>query len=192
MDFKADMVSYINKEIATLKSLNLDEINDAINAILDARERGGTVYTMGNGGSAATASHMVCDFAKGVSDSLGGKKFRFECLSDNTPIMMAIANDFSYEEIFVYQLRGKLDSHDLVIGISGSGNSENVLKAVRYAKEMGVPTIGITGYDGGELIKLTDYHMHVNIDDMQISEDVHMIFDHMLMRVLSNQSISIN
>lgn len=186
-DFKADMQKYIATEIETLRALNLEEINEAINAILAARERGGTIYTMGNGGSAATASHMVCDFAKGVSDALGGKKFCFECLSDNTPIVMAIANDLCYEEVFVYQLRGKLKPEDLVIGISGSGNSENVLRAVRYAKELGVPTIGITGYSGGKLRELADYRMHVNIDDMQIAEDIHMIFDHMLMRVLSAQ-----
>ena len=184
MDFKAEMQKYIETEIRTLEALDLDEINEAVNAILAARERGGTIYTMGNGGSAATASHMVCDFAKGASEMLGGKKFCFECLCDNTPIVMAIANDISYEEVFAFQLRGKLKPEDLVIGISGSGNSENVLRAVRYAKEQGVPVIGITGYGGGKLRELADYRMHVNIDDMQIAEDIHMMFDHMLLRVL--------
>lgn len=184
MDFKADMTAYLEKEMETLRALNLDEINEAINAIVAARERGGTIYTMGNGGSAATASHMTGDFNKGVNEVLPGKRFRFECLSDNTPAMMAIANDFCYEEIFVYQLRNKLKPEDLVIGISGSGNSENVVRAMHYAKEKGVPTIGITGYDGGKVRELADYRMHVNIDDMQIAEDVHMIFDHMLMRVM--------
>lgn len=187
LDFKADMRKYIATEIKTLQALDLEEINEAINAILAARERGGTIYTMGNGGSAATASHMVCDFAKGASDALGGKKFCFECLSDNTPIVMAIANDLCYEEIFAYQLRGKLKPGDLVIGISGSGNSENVLRAVRYAKEMGVQTIGVTGYAGGKLKDLVDYRMHVDIDDMQIAEDVHMMFDHMLLRVMEGE-----
>ena len=140
---------------------------------------------MGNGGSAATASHMVCDFAKGASDVLGGKKFCFECLNDNTPIIMAIANDLCYEEVFAHQLRGKLRPEDLVIGISGSGNSENVLRAVQYAKAMGVPTIGVTGYSGGKLKAMADYIMHVDIDDMQVAEDLHMMFDHMLMRVIS-------
>lgn len=185
MDFKFAMQKYITTEIETLQKLNLEEINEAINAIVAARERRGTIYTMGNGGSAATASHMVCDFAKGTSEALGGEKFCFECLSDNTPIMMAVANDFGYEEIFVYQLRGRLRPEDLVIAISGSGNSENVLRAARYARELGVPIIGITGYSGGKLKELADYHMHVDIDDMQIAEDIHMIFDHMLMRVLS-------
>lgn len=188
IDFRENMLSYIDKEIRTLQSLDLAEINRAVNAILEVRERGGIIYTMGNGGSAATASHMVCDLAKGTSEALGGKRFRVECLSDNTPIMMAIANDFCYEEVFVYQLRGQLKPEDLVIGISGSGNSENVLRAIRYAKELGTPTIGITGYSGGKLRKLSDYSMHVDIDDMQIVEDVHMIFDHMMMRIIGEKA----
>lgn len=184
IDFKENMRRYIETEIDVLRNLDLDELNDAVNAIMDARARGGTIYTMGNGGSAATASHMVCDFAKGASDELGGKKFKFECLCDNTPIVMAIANDISYEDVFVYQLRGKLTPEDLVIAISGSGNSENVIRAVKYAKELGTPVVALTGYSGGKLRVLADYRMHVNIDDMQIAEDVHMMFDHMMMRVI--------
>ncbi len=186
VDFKPAMKNYFETEIQTIKNLNLEELNQAINAILDVRSRGGRIYTMGNGGSAATASHMVCDFAKGTTEEFGGEKFLFECLCDNTPIIMAIANDLSYDDIFVYQLRGKLKPEDLVIAISGSGNSENVIRAVQYAKEIGTPIIGITGYSGGRLMQLADYNMHVNIDDMQITEDVHMIFDHMMMRVLGN------
>lgn len=184
VDFKPAMKTYFETEIQTIQNLDLEELNQAINAILEARNRGGTIYTMGNGGSAATASHMVCDFAKGATEELDGKKFLFECLCDNTPIIMAIANDFSYDDIFVYQLRGKLKQEDLVIGISGSGNSENVVRAVEYANETGTKVIAITGYSGGRLIELADYKMHVNVDDMQVAEDIHMIFDHMIMRVL--------
>lgn len=186
-DFRKNMRLYIATEIQTLQMLDLDEINRAANAILEARERGGTIYTMGNGGSGATASHMVCDFAKCASEELGGKKFCFECLCDNTPIVMAIANDISYEDVFVFQLRGKLRPEDLVIGISGSGNSKNVLRAIQYAKEIGAPTIGITGYSGGRLKELADYSMHVPIDNMQIAEDIHMMFDHMLLRVMAGE-----
>lgn len=187
IDFRQAMKKYLDKEIQAIQGLDFDEINYAINAILDVRDNGGAIYTMGNGGSAATASHMVCDFAKGASECLGGKKFCFECLCDNTPIVMAIANDISYENVFVYQLKGKLKENDLVIGISGSGNSENVIRAAKYAKEQGVKVIGITGYSGGKLKELSDYIMHVNVDDMQIAEDIHMIFDHMMLRVMSNE-----
>ena len=184
-DFTANIERYIEKETEVLKKLDVEALNEAVNAILATRERGGTIYTLGNGGSAATASHMVCDLAKGCSEALGGAKFQVECLCDNTPILMAIANDYCYEDIFVRQLQDKLRAEDLVIAISGSGNSENVVRAVEYAKEVGAPVLGVTGYSGGRVKQLSDYAMHADIDDMQISEDVHMIFDHMIMRVLA-------
>ena len=184
IDFKQQMANYIEEEIRVTKTLNLDEINEAVNAIVDCRNRGGIVYTMGNGGSASTASHFVCDFSKGLSEEVGGKKFIFECLSDNVASMMAIANDFSYDEIFKYQLERRLTPDDLIIAISGSGNSMNVIKAVEYAKKLGVKVIGITGYEGGKLKEYADYKMHVGIEDMQIVEDIHMMFDHMLMRAI--------
>ncbi|MCC8106384.1 MAG: SIS domain-containing protein [Clostridiales bacterium] len=109
----------------------------------------------------------------------------FECFCDNTPIVMAIANDFSYDDIFAYQLREKLKSNNFVIGISGSGNSENVIRIVEYAKGTGIQVIGITGNSGETMMELADYKMHVNIDDMQITEDVHMIFEYMVIRVFS-------
>lgn len=184
MDFRKNMQEYMELEIKTIQSLNIDELNDAANALVDCRNRGGVVYTMGNGGSAATASHFVCDFYKGVSEAIGGKKFLFECLSDNTPIVMAIANDISYDDVFAFQLKDKLKKEDLILAISGSGNSKNIIKAVEYAKTIGTPIVGITGYRGGKLREMSDYIMHVNIDDMQIAEDVHMMFDHMLMRII--------
>ncbi len=184
IDFKPNIHKYIEAEIEVLRKLDLDELNAAVNAILEARNRGGTIYTMGNGGSAATASHMVCDLAKGTSELIGGLRFHVVCLSDNIPMVTAVANDFCYEDAFVYQLQGQLKPEDLVIAISGSGSSENVVRAAKYAKELGVPVIGITGYSGGKLYALADYRMHVRIDDMQIAEDIHMMFDHMTMRVI--------
>lgn len=188
MDYRESIRRYFDKEMATIQALNIDELNDAINAVMEARDRGGMIYTMGNGGSAATASHMVCDFAKGASENLGGKKFKFECLCDNTPVVMAIANDIGYDDVFSFQLEKKLRAEDLVIAISGSGNSKNVIKAVEYAKTVGAPVIGITGYNGGKLRELADYRMHVHVDDMQIAEDLHMMFDHMMLRMMGEHS----
>ena len=128
---------------------------------------------------------MVCDFNKGVSSEVE-RKFRFQCLNDNTPLVMAIANDISYDEVFSYQLKDVLEKNDLIIAISGSGNSKNIVKAVEYAREVGAKVIGITGYSGGKLMDMADYKMHVAVDDMQIAEDLHMVFDHMMMRVLCN------
>ncbi len=178
--------SYFDKEMEVIEKLDIEEINAAVGAIWSAYKREATIYIFGNGGSAATASHFVCDFNKGISEDKT-KKFNFVCLGDNIPTMMAIANDMSYDEVFRYQIKNRLKPTDLVIGISGSGNSKNVINAVEYAKEIGTPVVGITGYNGGKLKALADYHMDANIDDMQISEDLHMIFDHMMYFVLNHK-----
>ena len=186
MDYTKDIQAYLNKEMEVIKKLDLEEINQAMQAIQLAWERGARIYTMGNGGSASTASHMVCDFNKGASETIGKDKFQLVCLSDNTAIMMAIANDISYDAVFSFQLKGILKPDDLIIAISGSGNSKNVIKAVEYAKTIGTKVIGMTGYSGGKLRELSDYPLHVAIDDMQIAEDIHMIFNHMIMKIFGN------
>lgn len=182
MDFTKEINEYYDREKAAIDALDRDEINLAMNALLDAYDRGATVYVFGNGGSAATASHMVCDFNKGTCLELD-RKFKFVCLNDNVPIMMAIANDDSYENIFYYQLQDRLKPEDLVLAISGSGNSHNVVKAVEYAKKVGAKVIAMTGYSGGKIRAMADYFLHVPVDDMQITEDLHMGFDHMIMQI---------
>ena len=181
-DYREKISSYIESEISVLRMLDTNAINDVLNLLEQALENEHMIYIMGNGGSAATASHMQNDFNKGISEYTE-KKFRFLCLNDNVPTVMAIANDIGYEEIFRFQLRGKLRPGDIVIGISGSGNSQNVLNAVEYAKECGNTIVGITGYDGGKLRKIADYSLHVPVNSMQITEDVHMIFDHLMMSI---------
>ena len=184
MDYSSGIKNYIDTESRVLNALDVDAINDAMNLIMETRERGSDVYVFGNGGSASTASHYAGDFNKGLSEALGGEKFRFQCLSDNIPAMMAIANDYCYEDIFIRQLQGKLRKGDVVIGISGSGNSENVVRAINYAKEIGAKSIGVTGYTGGKVKNLVDISLHADIDDMQIAEDIHMVFNHLMMSVL--------
>lgn len=185
MNFKNAIKEYYNREIEIINNLNLDELNDAMNAILNTYKSGGTIYICGNGGSASTASHMQNDFNKGISEYTE-KKFNFHCLNDNVATMMAIANDIGYDEIFRFQLLNKITNKDLFIGISGSGNSKNVLNAAEYAKNCGVKIVGITGYSGGKLKEMSDYKMHVNENDMQIAEDLHMTFDHMMMKIFYN------
>ena len=185
IDFKNAISEYYEREIRVIKNLNLDEINEAMNAILNTYNNGGTIYVCGNGGSASTASHMQNDFNKGISEYTDNK-FRFYCLNDNVATLMAIANDIGYEEVFRFQLLNKITSNDLFIGISGSGNSKNVVNAGEYAKECGAKVIGITGYKGGKLKDLADYRMHVDECDMQIDEDIHMTFDHMIMKIFYN------
>lgn len=166
--------SYIKLLKDTLDQLDREQIHLAINAFLKVRESGGTIYTFGNGGSGATASHAAGDFLKGASYGLE-KRFRVICLNDNVPSMMAIANDIGWDDIFIEPLKNFLQPHDLVIGISGSGNSKNVVKAMQYAKEKGVTTIAFCGYKGGKIKELADIVIHSKAMDMEIAEDVHMI-----------------
>jgi len=183
MDYSKEITRYLSLEKEIIDALSTEDINRGLNEIVSAYDLEGTIYIFGNGGSAATASHYANDFNKGISEYTQ-KKFRFICLNDNVPTIMAIANDIGYDEIFRFQLRGRLREGDLVIGISGSGNSKNVINALEYTKECGIRTLGITGYDGGKVKQMVDVSMHVPIKNMQISEDIHMIFDHLMMSVL--------
>lgn len=183
VDYREKLQRYIDEEISVLQSMNLDDINTVMNVLEEARHASKRIFICGNGGSAATASHYCGDFNKGVSENLE-IKYHFECLNDNIPAMMAVANDIGYEEVFRFPLRGRMKPGDIFIGISGSGNSSNVVNAMEYAKSIGGTTIAIVGYSGGKLMEIADYHIHVNVDNMQISEDVHMVMDHLMMYVL--------
>ncbi len=186
MDYSEHIKKYIELELKILKELDQNEINRAMNLLEETREKGSNVYVFGNGGSAATASHMENDFNKGVSEKLE-KKYRFQCINANMATIMAIANDNGYCRVFEQQLENKLKKDDVIVAISGSGNSENVIRAVNYAKIQGCKIIGMTGYSGGKLKELSDVSLHVPIDNMQITEDVHIIFNHMMMYILCGE-----
>lgn len=183
MAYLKQIREYLEMETSVLHKLDQNEINRAIRLLEKTRETDGHIYVFGNGGSAATASHMANDFNKGVSEKLE-KKYRFCCLSDNIATIMAIANDNGYGQIFEQQLENKLAADDVIVAISGSGNSVNVINAVEYAKRQGCKVIGMTGYSGGKLRKLSDISLHVPFDNMQITEDIHLIFNHMMMYIL--------
>lgn len=174
---------YIDLEIEILKKLDADAINDALNLLELTRKKDGNIVIFGNGGSSATASHFTNDFNRGISEHIE-QKFKFQCLNDNVSTLMAIANDIGFEEVFRFQLKNRLKSDDIIIAISGSGNSKNVINAVKYAKEQNCKIIGLTGYDGGQLKELSDICLHVPVKNMQVTEDVHMIMDHLMMTVL--------
>lgn len=183
MEFQKDIRDYIACEIETLKKLDIEAINAALNLLMEAQKTHKRIYVFGNGGSSATASHFQNDFGKGISEYVDDK-FRFQCLNDNVPTVMAVANDIGFDEIFRFQLRGVLEPGDLIMAISGSGNSQNVINAVEYAKSCGNKIIGLTGYDGGKLMELSDVSLHAPVNSMQVTEDIHMIFDHLMMGVL--------
>ena len=187
-DYTEKLQHYMDMERKAYDNLSLQDINVVMNVLEEARRSGKRIFICGNGGSSATASHFVCDFDKGVSHDRGQEeKYDFICLSDNVPTMMAIANDISYDEVFRIPLMNKMSPGDVVIGISGSGNSENVVRAMNYANENGGITVAITGYDGGKMKKLAKHNIHVAIDNMQIAEDLHMMLDHMMMWVLGQE-----
>lgn len=182
MNYIKDIQDYLALEIEILTRLDVAQINAALKLLDETRQRKARIYICGNGGSAATASHFQNDFNKGVSEYIE-IPFRFHCLNDNVATLMAIANDIGYEEVFRFQLRGVMEPGDILVAISGSGNSPNVLNAVDYAKTIGCQVIGITGYNGGKLKQLCDISLHVSVNSMQITEDIHMIFDHLMMSV---------
>lgn len=183
MDFRNKLKEYISREIKVIESLNLEDVNLVMNVLEKARMEGKRIFICGHGGSAATASHYAGDFNKGVNENLN-IKYNFECLNDNIPTIMSIANDISYDEVFRFPLKNKMKENDIFIGISGSGNSINVVNGMLYAKSIGGITIAIVGYDGGKLKEIADYNIHAEVDDMQISEDIHMMLDHLMMSVL--------
>ncbi len=183
MKFEEFAGQYIDELTETLKSFDRDRFQTVVDLILKAYHDGRSIFTMGNGGSGATASHFACDINKGCCLALD-KKFRMVCLNDNMPTMLAYANDVSYDVVFVEQLKNLFCRGDLVIGISGSGNSKNVLQAIEYANQMGGQTIGLTGFSGGELAKIAGVPFVVESDDMQKIEDVHLIFTHIIMQAV--------
>lgn len=183
MDYRNEITAYFEKEKQIIDAISKDDINDLMNLLMDAQVNGKNIFIMGNGGSAATASHYVCDFNKGVSYGKE-KRFKFICLNDNIPTMMAYANDLSYADVFVEPLKNFMQAGDIVIGISGSGNSENVIRAIKYANDNDGVTVGITGYSGGKVKQMCKYNVHVPVDDMQITEDLHMVLDHCMMKIL--------
>ena len=182
-DYATKISDYLDRVHAVLSELDVTEIETVTQVLKSAYDDERTIFVFGNGGSAATASHMAGDLNKGACFH-ADKKFRVMALTDNQPMIMAVGNDASYDDIFIEQLKNFAKPGDVVMGISGSGNSMNILKAIEYANELGCPTIGISGYDGGKLKPLAKHSFHVNIDDMQIVEDVHLMLGHILMKNL--------
>lgn len=187
-DMLKEIESYFSNLVEVIRNVDSKEIEKFINLLLEARDEGRRIFIFGNGGSATTASHFAADLNKGASFH---REVRFKVipLTDNLATILAYANDVSYEDIFVEQMKNFFEEGDLVIGISGSGNSANVLKTIDYANDSGGITFGITGYDGGELRKRSKYSFNVNFNDMQISEDLHMILCHVTMKMCCRQSI---
>ena len=167
--------------IARLPKEGIDRIADTL---VGAYRAGRMVFLCGNGGSAALASHFACDLGKGTAYCNGGKRFRVLALTDNLPTLTAWANDLSYEDVFSEQLRNFVEPRDIAFAISGSGNSKNVLNALRVAREAGAVTVGISGFQGGAMKSLCDVCVVVPSDNMQIVEDLHLAIAHSIFRIV--------
>ncbi len=185
--YKTDIKQYLRAVNETLSKVNVDTIDAFVGLLLDAYHHERNIYIFGNGGSSATASHFCGDMVKGLSYGME-KRFRAICLNDNLPALMAIANDSSYDDIFVEQLKNFLRKDDLVIGISGSGNSTNVVKALEYANKTGARIVAICGFKGGKIKDLAHLSIHAEINDMEVSEDIHhLILAHCVKRIISQE-----
>ena len=178
--------SYFAKLDKVLRALDHSSVDRAIEMISNAWQAGKQIITLGNGGSSLTALHFINDWNKSIFMS-SGVPFRGRSLVDNMGLIMSYANDLSFQDVFVEQLKNVLTPGDLVVGISGSGNSENVIRAIRYANEHGAATLGLCGFRGGRLKDAAQHYVWADIDDMQLSEDVHSIFGHIVMQALCNQ-----
>ena len=187
VDFAGAYLDYLT---SVLKTIDTREIGQFIETLLDARERGATIFFIGNGGSTATASHFANDIAIGTNSY--EKPFRAVSLTDSNAIITAVGNDFGFEEIFVRQLRVLGRAGDVVVAISASGNSPNLIRAFDYAKSIGIKTVAITAFDGGKMKQMADEGVHVPTAPKEYgpAEDAHMVLDHLvgayLMRVIKH------
>jgi D-sedoheptulose 7-phosphate isomerase len=170
---------YRSRLLKTLALIDVDKVEQAIEWLKEARENNRHIFICGNGGSAATASHFACDMVKGASHGRE-KRFRIMALNDPVPTLLAYSNDVGYESIFVEQLKNFAQPGDIVMALSGSGNSENVVAAVEYGNSVGCRTIALSGRDRGKLGPLAQLNIHVAEQHMGRIEDAHMAVCHMI------------
>jgi D-sedoheptulose 7-phosphate isomerase len=180
--------AYFGRLAEAIAASDLSPLDDIAEALLRTIEAGGFIYICGNGGSAGIANHSLCDFLKCVrTDTM--LKPRFMSLSSHTEMNSALANDISYDEVFAYQLDSMARPGDLLWTVSSSGDSENVVRALTAAKQIGLTTVSFTGFDGGRSRGLADINAHVNAQNYGIVEDAHMAFIHILTQYLRMQQM---
>ena len=178
---------YTNNLKDGLASVDPDKLGDIVNLLENSIKSGKTIFTCGNGGSSAISEHFVCDFFKGTSTSSTIQPI-IHSLSSNVPTLTAIANDISYDEIFSYQIERYGLSQDVILCVSSSGNSENIIRAIKKAKSMDIKTISFVGFDGGEAKVISDHCIHIPINNYGVVEDIH----HSLMHILAQYLRLIN
>ncbi len=183
MNEKKLIEKYFSTNKNIIDNLNLDEVISAINLIKNKIKNSNSIFTMGNGGSAHNASHFITDWNKMVHLNTG-KKVKGYCLNDNIGMITAYSNDIKFDDIFIEQLKNLLEKDDLVLVVSGSGKSKNILNALNYANNCNADTLAFLGYDGGDAIKIAKKSILVSSFDMQICEDIHLQIGHIIMKCL--------
>ena len=181
--------SYSLKINQAVQQINLEKLCLMSDCLWDALQSKRQVFLCGNGGSAANAMHIANDFLYGIGKS-SHAAIRVQALTANQSILTCLANDISYDEIFSYQLESLAQKDDILIALSGSGNSLNIVKAIQTAKIIGMKAFAILGYDGGRCLEIADNSIHIPINDMQISEDMQLVVGHMIMQWLSQRMLS--
>lgn len=174
--------NHINILESGLEQICFNSVRICIDRILNLRRNNGKLFICGNGGSAANAMHIANDFTFGVAPN--GNAIRVSALPENSSILTCLGNDIGYDNIFSHQLKVQADEGDCLMVLSGSGNSDNIIKAMNQAKNIGMDTIAILGYDGGKAKGLADICFHFENEDMQVSEDLQLILGHILMKAL--------
>ncbi len=173
---------YLNKLYATTEAFDWSKVEPLAEHMIKAVREGRHVFICGNGGSAGNAIHLANDFLYGIEPS--GNAMKVEALAANSAVLTCLGNDIGYENIFSHQLKVKAKPGDLLLVLSGSGNSPNILRALEQAKESEMISFAILGYTGGKAKEMSDFPMHFDVDDMQISEDLQLMIGHMLMQYL--------
>lgn len=182
---------YIKKLTNALSHEAMQRVPVLGDALLAAWRAGGTIYLCGNGGSAGNAIHLANDFLYGAGKR-NGLGMRVEALSANAAVITCLANDTGYENIYMEQLKVKARAGDVLIALSGSGNSPNIVKALEVGNSIGMTTFAILGFSGGQCKSVAQHSIHFQIDDMQIAEDLQLIVGHMCMQWLSEKSLSVS
>jgi len=187
MNLKNFIISFIDEQQNCMNYLksNTHEINDICNQLLKARSKGKNIFIFGNGGSGSTASHFVSDLLK-TAIIEKEKRFKAISLTDNIPVILAWSNDVSYDDIFIEQLKNHFSKGDILIGFSGSGNSKNIIKSLKFGKENNAYCIGFTGKSGGKMNKFCDICLKVPSQDMLTIESQHVMICHCIISMIRN------
>lgn len=176
---------YLHQLSATLETVDIAALNKFASALMKLIENKNVLYICGNGGSAANAIHIANDFTFGINPE--GNALNVEALSANNAVITCLGNDIGYENIFSHQLKVKAKENDILLVLSGSGNSQNIVNAVKQANELQMKTVGFLGFDGGKVKPMLNIAFHFDINDMQISEDTQIVLGHLLMKLLNQK-----